>query len=79
MPQFSLEHVEQLREALEIVANKIARLPPKYREVFVMSELEGLSGLEVAGAFGLRPNTVYTRVARARRMLRRAAGRSLPG
>lgn len=37
------------------------------REVFVLSEIEGMSGPEIARALELETNTVYTRLARARR------------
>jgi len=54
----------RLRAALQ-------RLPPSYRMVVVMREMEGLSTREVATITGLSEANVKTRLHRARLMLRR--------
>jgi RNA polymerase sigma-70 factor (ECF subfamily) len=54
----------RLREALN-------RLPPSYRMVVVMREMEGLSTREVATITGFSEANVKTRLHRARFMLRR--------
>lgn len=60
-----------LRAALE-------RLPPEFREVLVLRELEGCSYKEIAAITNLKIGTVMSRLARARerleRELRMAAG-----
>ena len=57
---------KQLRVLLE---NAIAALPDEFRSVFVLREIEGLAVDETAEALGLPPNTVKTRLLRARRKL----------
>ena len=49
----------------------IATLEQPYREVVVMRDLEGLSGLETCQALGLTLATMKTRLQRARLELRR--------
>jgi RNA polymerase sigma-70 factor (ECF subfamily) len=48
----------------------IARLPDRYRDAFVLRDLEEMSTSEVAQVLGLEPATVRQRVHRARLMLR---------
>ena len=57
---------EQLRTLLE---KAIANLPDTFRTVFVLREVEALTVEETAEALGLTPNTVKTRLHRARRKL----------
>ena len=54
----------RLREALR-------KLPPSYRMIVVMREMEGLSTKEVANITGISDANVKTRLHRARLMLRR--------
>lgn len=54
----------RLREALK-------KLPPSYRMIVVMREMEGLSTKEVAAVSGMSEANVKTRLHRARLMLRR--------
>ena len=55
---------ERLRHALK-------KLPPPYRMIVVMREMEGLSTREVATVTGISEANVKTRLRRARLMLRR--------
>jgi RNA polymerase sigma-70 factor (ECF subfamily) len=48
------------------VAQILARMRPKHREVFALFELEGLSGEEIAERVGCPVNTVWTRLHHAR-------------
>ena len=64
----------QLRELIE---RSIDALPDSFRLVFVARVVEGLSVEETATLFGLRPETVKTRVFRARARLRRELERRL--
>jgi RNA polymerase sigma-70 factor (ECF subfamily) len=57
----------ELREALE---GAIEQLPPAYRSVFMLREVEGLSTTESADILGVREEVVKTRLHRARGMLR---------
>jgi RNA polymerase sigma-70 factor (ECF subfamily) len=54
----------RLRQALK-------RLPPQYRMIVVMREIEGLSTKEVAAIAGVSEANVKTRLHRARLMLRK--------
>ena len=64
-PEESLE----TREQLEALKDAIALLPRKMRDVFVMREYGQLGYEEIAGALGLRPGTVMSRLSRARALL----------
>lgn len=48
----------------------ISSLPPVFREVLVLRELEGMSYEEITTVTGIPPGTVMSRLARARTMLR---------
>lgn len=50
----------------------IAELPPEFREVIVLRELEGLSYKEIAEVAGVPVGTVMSRLSRARRRLEEA-------
>ena len=54
------------------LAAAIAALPLAYREVVVLRELEELSYLEIARVAAIPIGTVMSRLARARRLLRRS-------
>ena len=56
----------ELRRLLEAAVDA---LPAEFRTVFVLREVEGLSTAETAACLGLRPETVKTRLYRARRQL----------
>lgn len=58
---------ERLRRAL-------ATLPPAYRMIVLLREMEGLSTREVATVTGMSEDNVKTRLHRARVMLRNALG-----
>lgn len=65
---------QELRTLLE---RSIDSLPDAFRTVFVARMVEGLSTEETADLLGLRPETVKTRVHRARVRLRRAIEREV--
>jgi RNA polymerase sigma-70 factor (ECF subfamily) len=54
------------RQAEQQVSDILARMRPKHREVFVLFELEGLSGEEIARRLGCPKATVRTRLFHAR-------------
>ena len=62
-------------EAARIVNALLDSLDDDQREVFVLAELEQLSGPEIAEALGLRLNTVYSRLRLARAAFAEAAAR----
>ncbi len=53
------------------VKDALEQLPPEFREVIVLRELEGLSYKEIAGLCGIPIGTVMSRLARARQRLER--------
>jgi RNA polymerase sigma-70 factor, ECF subfamily len=64
----------QVRRMLE---DAVDRLPGPFRMVFVLRDIEEMSVEETAAHLGLRPETVKTRLHRARRLLRRSLDRTL--
>jgi RNA polymerase sigma-70 factor (ECF subfamily) len=63
-------HMAQ-RQILELVERATDSLPEAYRLVFVARVIEGLSIEETADLLGIRPETVKTRLFRARKLLRK--------
>jgi RNA polymerase sigma-70 factor (ECF subfamily) len=59
-------------EAHEVVYRVLDRMAHKKRTVFILFELEGLSGEEIAAALGCPLKTVWTRLHHARREFRAA-------
>lgn len=66
-PEQALQNKE-LRRALD---QAIAHLPPKYRMVLVLRDMEGLSAKEVGGIMGLNERAVKSRLHRARLFVRK--------
>jgi len=60
----------QRKELKELIEQAIRQLPPDYRIVAVLRDLQGLSYSEIASAADLSVEVVKTRLARARGMLR---------
>ena len=75
------ETIQMRRADLEMVRQGIEKLPPEFREVLVLREMEGLSYREIATVIGLPIGTVMSRLARARQrlydLLTAPAGREL--
>ena len=65
------DHVRRLLE------RALDGIPEPFRLVFVLREVEGLSADETADRLGIRPETVRTRLHRARRLLRAVLERDL--
>jgi RNA polymerase sigma-70 factor, ECF subfamily len=64
----------ELRRLLEAAVDA---LPEEFRTVFVLREVEGLSTAETAASLAIRPETVKTRLHRARRQLQEVLGTQL--
>lgn len=58
------------RQILRLVEDATDNLPTPYRTVFVARVIEGLSIEETAQLLGVKPDTVKTRLHRARRLVR---------
>ena len=75
IPSEALQRTE-LRRALE---KAIASLDPKYREVFVMRDIQHLNIAETAAALGITQASVKTRLLRARLQMRDALAPGIDG
>jgi RNA polymerase sigma factor (sigma-70 family) len=64
------ENVMANKELSQVLENSIARLPEKYRLVFVLREMEELSIRETAEVVGIQESNVKVRLNRAKSMLR---------
>lgn len=64
------DQIAQRREVRQILANALDELDEKYRLVFLLRDVEGLSTAETAGALGITEANVKVRLLRARLMLR---------
>jgi RNA polymerase sigma-70 factor, ECF subfamily len=58
------------REIQDVVEHAIDELPEAFRIVFITRVIEGMNVEETADILGLKPETVKTRLHRARTMLR---------
>ena len=65
------------RELQTAIESAVDALPPLYRSVFVLREIEEMSGAEAADCLGITEETVKTRLHRARRLLRHRLERSI--
>jgi RNA polymerase sigma-70 factor (ECF subfamily) len=75
----NLEDTVIQRDELRRVWRALMRIPPKMRIVYVMYEIEGLSGKEIADALDVPEATVRTRLLHGRRALAKALKRELGG
>ena len=66
------QQARRLREAIQ-------QLPPQYRIILVLHDMEGLTDDEVGDITGLRPGTVRVRLHRARLFVRRTLAREAEG
>jgi RNA polymerase sigma-70 factor (ECF subfamily) len=71
------ERTMEQREIRDLLERAIDTLPDSFRAVFIARMVEGLSVEETAELFGLRAETVKTRVHRARARLRTELDRQL--
>ncbi|MER9131587.1 RNA polymerase sigma factor [Mesorhizobium sp. M0768] len=71
-PSDDPERTMAQRQILELVERATDSLPDAYRMVFVARVIEGLSIEETAELLGVRPETIKTRLHRARALVRKA-------
>ena len=74
-PESLLLQLENSRSVLEALEN----LPVPYREIILLSDMEGLSYKEIAQVLAVPIGTVMSRLSRGRQMLRQALVADLPG
>ena len=71
------ERLAQQREVRQLIETALAELPEKYRVVFVLRDVEGMSVKETAETLGLTEANVKVRLLRARLDLRERLTRAL--
>lgn len=64
------EHLSATAELKDLVQTALASVPPAYREVYELRDLEGLSGEEVAEKLGISVRAMKSRLHRGRNLLR---------
>jgi RNA polymerase sigma-70 factor (ECF subfamily) len=64
-------------EVRRLLERAVDGLPEPFRVVFVLRDIEEMSVEETAAQLGLRPETIKTRLHRARRLLRQSLDRTL--
>ena len=72
--QADAQRLEQ-NAALELLDALLAKMSEDQREVFVLHEIEELSGAEIAEVTGVNENTVWTRLRAARRIFQEGVSR----
>ncbi len=75
MPEPAVKEQDPWRDLRPLLDQELSRLPAAYREVMVLSDLEGKARKEVARQLGLPEGTVGSRLARARAMLAKRLAR----
>ncbi len=75
MPEPAVIQQETWRELQPLLDQELSRLPDAYREVIVLSDLEGKTRKEAARQLSLPEGTVGSRLARARAMLAKRLAR----
>jgi len=71
-PMWLSTPIEQLlnRELRDVLSNAIGELPPKYKMVLLLRDIEQFSTKETAEMLSIRPSTVKVRLHRARLFVR---------
>lgn len=59
----------EVRERIEHVRALLGRMPPRVREIFLLSRREGLKPNEIAVMLGIKPQVVYNQLSTALRLL----------
>jgi RNA polymerase sigma-70 factor, ECF subfamily len=77
-PAGGLEPPRRL-EGEGVIDGRLRRLPPEFREVLMLRELEGLSYKEIAAVAGIPIGTVISRLARARQLMLAQGREPAPG
>ncbi len=67
------------RELRDALARALKQLPPKYREILMLRDVENLSTAEAAQILGISEASAKTRLSRARLMMRDALAPGIDG
>ena len=71
------DEIAQAREAQEAIEDAVEALPLKFREVFLLCEIQGLSYEDASSVLGCPVKTVSTRLFRARQRFRAAMSKMI--
>lgn len=71
-PETLPDATAERRQLLAILSVAVAELSPDHRVAFLLCDVEGMAGVDVARALGLREGTLWRRLHEARRRLRAA-------
>jgi RNA polymerase sigma-70 factor (ECF subfamily) len=71
-PQNQLQDYLDFSELDELINHRIAKLPPKRKEIFILSRQQGLSHKEIAEKLNISPNTVESQITKAIHFIREA-------
>lgn len=71
------DQVAETREARAAIEDAIAQLPAKFREAFLLCEVEGMSYEDAAAVLGCPVKTVSTRLFRARQRFKSLVSRQI--
>lgn len=58
------------QQRLEAIRAAVAQLPPRCREVFIMSRVQGMTLAEIGEALGISPKTAFSHFTRALQLLK---------
>lgn len=67
------------RVELETIQNALEKLPVKFREIILLSDLEEMSYQEIGETLGIPTGTVMSRLSRARKAMRELLAAKLQG
>lgn len=73
------ETVLLARVELETIQNALEKLPVKFREIILLSDLEEMSYQEICETLGIPAGTVMSRLSRARKAMRELLAAKLQG
>lgn len=59
------------RDAVRLVQHFLQQLGPRKREVFILAEIEGRTGAQIAQSLDIKPNTVWSRLRASRERFER--------
>lgn len=68
------DQIAEARESQQQIEAAIGKIPPRFREVFLLCELQGLSYEDASAILGCPVKTISTRLFRARQRFRAALG-----
>lgn len=70
-------NIELLERKIAIVTENIAKLPPRCKEIFLLSKKEGLTNIEITNYLDISIKTVEGHMAKAYALLRKNSGDDL--